>query len=194
MRRWLVLDVDSRKKIIQLQPAKGGQPPTFGGESGWVHDRIRQEMLEVYKETNIPVFLDAKGRELLLEARENFNRYRLDNHYFLAQGNTTYLFCWMGDRIMDTVVALLRTQDVKASNEGIAIAAFNSSPDQLKKYFNALVQEGLPDTYKLAESIANKAREKYDLFLTDELLSANYAALKLDGQGALDTMRAIIQR
>lgn len=191
-RRWLVLDADSQKKIIELKPAKGGKPPTFGGESGWVHDRIRQEMLEVYKGSDVPVFLDAKGRELLQEARENFNRYQLNKKFILSQGSTTYLFCWMGDRVMDTIAALIRAKGLKAANEGIAIAVFNALPDQLKDYLASLVKEGLPDSLELAKSVANKACEKYDLFLTDDLLSADYAASKLDGEGALNTMRTII--
>jgi ATP-dependent Lhr-like helicase len=47
-----------------------------------------------------------------------------------------------------------------------------------------LKDECVPNAYELARYVANKAKETYDLFLTDELLSADYAASKLDADGA----------
>lgn len=183
-RRWLVLSVDSQKKVIELQPAKGGRPPVFGGQLGWIHDRIRQEMLEVYKEKSIPLFLDIRAQELLAEGRENFQRYDLQNQWLLSHGNITYLLCWMGDRVMDTIAAMLRAKGLKAVNEGIAIVVINSSAEELTNCLRRLKNEGMPDAFELARSIGNKAKEKYDMFLTDELLSADYAASKLDAVGA----------
>ena len=183
-KRWLVLDVDNHKKVIVLIPAKGGKPPMFDGQGGWVHDRVRQEMFEVYTEKDVPIFLDTQGQELLNEARENFNRYGLAKKQLLPQGSTTYIFTWMGDRAGDTLAAILRSTGMKTANEGIAVAVFNTSPEEIKSHINSLMSEGLPIAYELAKSISNKASEKYDLFLTEELLSADYASSKLDTEGA----------
>jgi ATP-dependent Lhr-like helicase len=192
-RRWLVLEVDSAKKVIVLKPAKGGKAPVFGGQAGWIHDRIRQEMFAVYTEKSVPVFLDAQAKELLAEARENFNRYGLAKKTLLPQGSTTYLFCWMGDRVMDTLAAMLRSKGMKAVNEGIAIVVLNVSPDGLRNCLDTLLKEGLPDAYELARSVANKACEKYDLVLTDELLSADYAASKLDPDGVMIALKRLLE-
>lgn len=183
-RRWLVLSVDDRKKVIDLQAATGGKPPIFGGQLGWVHDRIRAEMFEVYRETTVPVFLDPQAQELLAEGRENFQRYDLQHQRIVSHGKMTYLFCCMGDRVMDTITAMLRAQGFTVMNEGIAVAVMNSSLDELSACLRGLQKAGLPDTYQLARSIENKAKEKFDLFLTDALLSADYAASKLDAEGA----------
>ncbi len=191
-RRWLVVEVDSAKKVIVLKPSKGGVPPKFGGQAGWIHDRIRQEMFAVYMEKNVPVFLDTQAKGLLAEARENFNRFDLAKIRILPQGSTTYLFCWMGDRVMDTLAAMLRAKGMKAANEGIAIVVTNVSPDEVQKCLCALQKEGLPDVYELARSVVNKATEKYDLFLTDELLSADYAASKLDAEGAFKAVKELM--
>lgn len=190
-RRWLVVEVDSAKKVIVLKPSKGGIPPRFDGQAGWTHDRIRQEMFAVYSERSVPVFLDAQAKELLAEARDNFNRFNLANTKMLPQGSTTYLFCWMGDRVMDTLAAMLRSKGMKAANEGIAIVVKNASPDEVRNCSRVLLKEGLPDAYELARSVANKACEKYDLFLTGDLLSADYAASKLDAEGAFNTVKTI---
>lgn len=191
-KRWLVLEVDSAKKVIVLKPAKGGKAPSFDGQAGWVHDRVRQEMFAVYTERTIPVFLDAPAKELLVEARENFNRFGLAKTRILSQGATTYLFCWMGDRVLDTLAAMLRSKGLKAENEGIAIVVNHSSPDEILSCLAVLLKEGPPDTYKLAQSVLNKETEKYDGFLTDELLSADYAASKFDGVGAFNVIETLI--
>jgi len=190
-RRWLVLSVDSQKKVIELQSAKGGKPPVFGGQLGWIHDRIRQEMFEVYKEKSIPLFLDIQAQELLAEGRENFKRYDLQNQRLFSHGNMIYLFCWMGDRVMDTIAAMLRAKGLKTVNEGIAIVVMKSSAEELTNCLRILKNEGVPDAFELAKSIGNKAKEKYDLFLTDELLSADYAASKLDAEGAFKVIEKL---
>lgn len=192
-RRWLVMEVDSAKKVIVLKPAKGGKAPVFGGEAGLIHDRIRKEMFAVYTEDTVPAFLDAQAKELLVEARENFARYGLAKKAILVHGSNTYLFCWAGDRAMNTLAAMLRSKGMKAENEGIAIVVLNVSPKQLRSYLHAMLKEGPPDALELARSVANKACEKYDLFLTDELLSADYAASRLDTEGACNTIRQLIE-
>lgn len=193
-RRWIVMEVDPQKKVIVLKPATGGKPPIFSGQAGWIHDRIRQEMFAVYKEKSVPVFLDAQAKELLAEARENFHRFGLAERRILPQGSTIHILCWKGDRVMDMLAAILRSRGLKAANEGVSVVAFNSSPDKLRECLRTLLKEGLPDTFELAKSVANKAAEKYDLFLTEELLSTDYAASKFDAEGALDTVRAIVSQ
>ena len=191
-KRWIVLEVDAHKKIIILKPAAGGKPPQFDGQAGRVYDRIRQEMFAVYTEKSIPIFLDAQAKELLDEARKAFDRFDLSNKKILVQGSESYLFCWMGDRVLDTLVAMLTAKGLSAVNYGIAIEVSKISPNELQSCLRALLTEGLPDAYELARSVVNKAAEKYDNFLTDELLSADYAASKFDAEGAFNVLTAIM--
>lgn len=191
-RRWIVLEIDPRKKIIVLKPAKGGKAPKFGGQSGWVHDRVRQEMFAVYTEATIPIFLDSQAKELLVEARESFQRYGLAEKRLLSQGSSVHLFCWRGDRVMDTLVALLSSKGLKAMNEGVSVVVSQTSADEVRNCLVGLIQEGVPDTYGLARLVANKAIEKYDHFLADELLSADYAASRLDAEGSLVAVKSIV--
>lgn len=191
-RRWHILEVDVAKKVIVLKPAMGGKAPIFCGEAGWIHNRIRQEMLAVYMENSVPIFLDAQARDLLSEARECFHRYGLTKRAILPQGSTTYLFCWMGDRVQDTLATMLRSRGLKAVNEGIAIMVGNSSLEELNSCLLELQKAGVPDVYELARSVLNKACQKYDLFLSDQLLSADYAASKLDAEGAFDALNILL--
>ncbi|MDY0093990.1 MAG: DEAD/DEAH box helicase [Candidatus Vecturithrix sp.] len=191
-RRWIVLEIDQKKKIISLKPSTGGKAPVFGGQAGWIHDRIRQEMFDVYTEEKIPVFLDPQAKKLLLEARENFRHYKLAEKRILSNGNTAHICFWRGDRVLDTLVAMLRAKGISAANEGVSIAISGVSLGEISQILKILIQEGAPDTYELAASVANKAVEKYDFFLSDQLLNADYASLRLDSEGALNALKSFI--
>jgi ATP-dependent helicase Lhr and Lhr-like helicase len=45
---------------------------------------------------------------------------------------------------------------------------------------------------ELAATVSNKRLEKHDQFLSDELLSFNYAASHLDTQGAWKTLKNFV--
>ena len=49
-------------------------------------------MLAVFSEADMPAFLDAKACELLLEGRENFRRFRLNERSVMPCGADTLLF------------------------------------------------------------------------------------------------------
>ena len=97
----------------------------------------------------------------------------------------------MTDRVMDTLAVMLNSKGLKAKNEGIAIAVNHSSTDEVQSCLALMLKEGAPDTYKLAQSVLNKQTEKYDGFLTGELLSADYAAAKFDGVGAFNAVETL---
>lgn len=188
-RRWQVIAVDAQKKVVELKPAKGGKVPKFSGQAGWVHDVVRQEMYRVYTEKEVPIFLDQIARDLLLEARDAFQRYKLDKKNICCFGKESYFFSWMGDETMDTIAAQLKKRGFQASNEGVAIYVHNIEEPLLVEQFKSLVSSGPADEFDLARSISNKACEKYDLFLSEELLCAEYAASKLNAQKAYECLK-----
>src|SRR6266545_1079412 len=68
------------QQVLSIIAQHGGVRPAeaYSALCAQVHDRVRQEMLAIYREPAMPAFLDATGRDLLIEARENFARYQLD--------------------------------------------------------------------------------------------------------------------
>jgi len=190
-RRWQVVNVNVQKKTIELKPAKAGKAPLFGGKGGWVHDRIRQEMFTVYAETDIPEFLDIKARQLLSEARENFLKHKLEKKRLISKGDHCYIFCWAGDEIMETIAALLRYGGIKTWNDRILLTV-EANENDLRKRIELLVTQDPIDPSDLAKTIPNKPGEKYDLFLTEELMCVDYAAAKLNIPGALTTLKRLL--
>ncbi len=191
-RRWRVVGVDDRRKVIEVVRAAGGRVPMFGGQAGRLHDRIRKEMLAVLSESDMPPFLDPKACELLLEGRENFHRFRLNERSIVSCGADTLLFLWAGDRIVDTIAVQFQALGFSVMNEGVALQVADIEPALLLLRLAQIVAEGPADPVILAGAVENKLSEKYDAFLPDDLLCENYGGSRLDAPGAWETLRQVI--
>ena len=192
-RRWSVISVDSQKKVIELVPAGGGKAPVFGGQAGTIHDRIRQEMFAVYTEEQLPIFLDKQAIELLGEARSNFKRLELASNAIIRHGKNSLIFCWMGDVAMDTITVLLHGHKQKASNDGIAVTALDVTPADLEEKIRSILGSGIVDGTELARIVSNKAREKYDQYLSESLLCQDYASSHLDIPAAFQSLGKVVE-
>jgi ATP-dependent helicase Lhr and Lhr-like helicase len=180
-RRWVVVAVDDRAKVVDLQPAAGGQPPVFSERGAApVHDRVRQEMLRIYKGTELPRYLDATARELLAEGRESFHRYRLHETSLIQDGSRTLFFPWAGDRLMDTLVVWLASRELKVVRELVAVIFEGMTPESVEAELRNMAAEEPPDAVELAQCVVNKEREKFHPWLDAEVLAVDYAAGVLD--------------
>lgn len=190
-RRWRVLSVDEERRIAELAPAAGGRLPKFPGGGPPIHDRVRQEMRRVYLDSDLPSFLDASGRELLAEARSTFRRLELDKHLLLPQGRNTWVFPWVGDRGLNTLGLLFLSQRVEFVPYGPAIYLADTSAEFAQEVAKELVSLGRPDPEGLATDIRNKRTEKHHWYLSDELLSKDYASSQLDVGRASAVVQAL---
>jgi ATP-dependent helicase Lhr and Lhr-like helicase len=184
-RRWAVVGVDEERKIVDLKPAMAGRLPDFLASQGApVHDRVRQEMLDVYRSADLPPFLDARGRDLLAEGRDTFARYNLGDTPLLPWAGGTLLFPWKGDRILDTLVVWLSLLGYGVAREGVALLFSSASPDRVRDECARLSAEPPPDPVELAAAVINKKTEKFHLWLSEEALTLDYASRALDVAGA----------
>jgi len=190
-RRWKVLAVDTRAKVVELTRSSGGRPPSFTGSGGEIGDRVRQEMLTVYTTSDIPTYLDAKAIQLLAEGRANFTRFNLDASPVLQWGADTLIFPWRGDRILSTVAAALTADGVDVAQDGVCLTLTGASPAKTIAQLQALTAS-VPDPLALAACVKNKAAEKYDDLLSDELLNIAYAARSLDIDGAWNALTSLL--
>jgi ATP-dependent Lhr-like helicase len=191
-RRWRIVSVDEQKKIIEVTAASGGRVPMFDGLGGCLHDRVRKEMLAVYRETAIPQFLDATAARLLREGRSNFARYGLHEKSLVSCGTATLLFVWAGDRIIDTIEAQLRSMGFSVTNERGPLRIEKIEPDSLSQRLKEIVAKGPADPIALSRSIRNKLIEKYDGFLPEDLLCEDYGRSRLDTEGAWIALKEVV--
>ena len=183
-RRWKVTDVDHQQKIIDAIPAAGGRPPEFSGGAGLVHDRVRTEMRSVLAGRAVPRYLPPTAAALLSEARDAYIRYQLADHMMLRFGPGTVLFPWAGSRVMQTLAAQLSAAGLEASDDGLVITVPANDPGQVREQLEAMAAAGPADPVALAALVANKKAAKYDDWIGEDLLAADYARRALDCPGA----------
>lgn len=189
-KRWQIATVDRQRRAVDVIQAAAGRVPYFSGEPGLIHDRVRQEMLQLYTSTEIPAFLDATARDLLREARDNFLSYGLADSPFLSCGDQLLLFPWMGSLVMNTLFVQLRALGLEVEYRAIALTVSGVPLKELLRHLKKLANP--PEAAMLAMTVPNKINEKHDLFLTEELLCKNYAASHLDVPGAWKTIERLI--
>lgn len=191
-RRWRIESVDDEKRIVYVLAASGGRPPLFGGTGAMIHDRVREEMRRVYQDNEIPPFVDARGRGLLIEGRETFRRFALDRGHLVDWGKSVVLFPWVGDRALHTLALWLGHWGLDASPEGEAVLIEKTSEEEVVATLEALVSEDAPSDVELARGVSNKVIEKHHRFLDEELLTTDYASSHLDIKGAVRAVRAMV--
>lgn len=186
--RWKVTEINSDKKIIYVNYAKGGKPPKFGGEGLSIHDVIRQEMYKILCEQEYRItvedkkidFIDATAKALFLEGCDTFRSLNLAKETVIQEGKYVYILPWKGDKVINTIVALLLQQGFAVGAYAGVIEVENSTLAEIKRVLKQLAQSHLPDAQQLANAVPEKHLEKFDLYLPQDLLSIGYGARAFD--------------
>jgi ATP-dependent Lhr-like helicase len=189
--RWKVIDVDSRSRVIELTRSGGGRPPSFAGGGGEIADLVRQRMRTWYESSEVPNYLNQTAQDLLDEGRTSYRRLELHERPIVAWGNDTLIFCWRGDRVLNTLAVALAQAGLRVSLDGVAVHINDSTADDVHAVIRDLAARSQPDPTTLATTVQNKHRDKYDEYLSDDLLAKAYAAHSLDVDGAWDTLRVL---
>jgi len=184
-KRWEVLSVDGSKKLILVRQADAGRLPSFGGSPGTIHGEIRKEMHRLYRSTQIPQFLNKEAVTLFKEGRDNFQRLGLEKDCLLADGGNTLLFLWEGDLLVHTVAALLAQKSIRTNVSFGVITMSNLTPSKATETLQSIAQVREIDGLALAKSVPNKLQEKYDEYLSDDLLDQEFASRSLDTDATL---------
>jgi len=190
-RRWKVTEIEVEKKVIYVEATKGGQPPQFSGGGMSVHDVVRQEMLAIYKENDYRIaigskrvdYADATARSLFEEGCNNFKRYNLQNSHFISDGQRSYVLPWMGDKVVNTITALLMRSSFKASSFAGVIETEGASVSSVQRALKEILLSGLPSESELAADVPEKYLDKYDDYLPESLLAKGYGAKAYDIEG-----------
>ncbi|MDF5466806.1 DEAD/DEAH box helicase [Vibrio parahaemolyticus] len=190
-KRWKVNDIDSDKKNIYVEHAKGGKPPKFGGSGMTIHDVVRQEMFRILKDGDYRIsvgnkkvdFADAIAREQFKESVTFFQRSDLARKPLLKVGNSTYLFTWLGDKVVNTIVALLIMNGYEASAYAGVIEVEKTSVESVKSTLRTLASKKMPSETELAQSVLEKQIDKFDEFLPEDILSIGYGTKAFDING-----------
>lgn len=190
-RRWKIIEINLDREEILVEPSRGGRLPLFSGSSGPdLHPRIHEKMREILSDTRVPVYLDQLAKEMLQEARIFARESDILHHPFFRNGNDTLWFTWCGTRANRTLLGLGLYKDLDVSDEGIALSFEKMRDTDIQMCYSQFLSEQ-PDLVKLAEHFPVKIVEKYDGFLTEDLLCEAFARNYLDLPGALKSIKGM---
>lgn len=192
-KRWKVIDIDDSKKVIYVTSTKGGKPPKFGGNGISVHDIVRQEMLKIYTKGDYRIdvgsqkidFLDDTAKQLFREGADFFRKSEMSNSSTIQHGKHCFLFPWSGDKVVSTLAILLMRNKFTISVFGGVIEIQNASKDEVANYLAGLKEDAIPTELELAKTLKTEQKhiEKYDEYLSEELLSEGFGRRTFDIRG-----------
>jgi ATP-dependent Lhr-like helicase len=190
-RRWRVVAVHDEDKVIELAPAKGGAPSLGSSGPGHVHSVVRATMRTVLAGNEQFPYLDPIAARMLKQARNAYAELRLDERAVLRDGEDTLIVAWTGDRETGTLAQLLVSEALDATVDGLAVRVAGSTEPVVAAAVAAIAAAAPPTEIALAREVENKIVAKYDGWLGDELLSAEYATTHLDCASAVAVARDI---
>ncbi|WP_148219764.1 DEAD/DEAH box helicase [Azospirillum sp. B510] len=179
-RRWTVMAVVDREKLIEVTPSSAGRPPSFGGGGGDLHDTVVETMQAVYAAVEVPAFLDGTAKALLAEARMAYTRYGLAGSGVIDDEGHVWLFPWVGTVKLGTLALALRARGIDANMRGVALEIIGTTKDAVVMALDAIASAPMPNSLALAATVANRSIGKYDTFLTDDLLLHSFASQRLE--------------
>ncbi len=192
---WEVVYLSDEKHEIYVKSCKeDADPLLLDGNGGRIHDGVREKMLELYTGKKPLPYLNKTAQKHFDEGRRHFQELNLSENRFIVGITGLYLLPWKGDRIMQTIVQILKKNGIRRAKK---IGSYIYIPDITSIRFKDTVKTILsmnPTTEEeLAKSVSNLEFEKYDSFLSRELLQKAYGFRNFDVPGAMEFFKTVIQ-
>lgn len=199
-KRWKVLDVEPEKKVIRVIAAKGGRPPSFGGDGLAVHDIVRKEMFDILKGNDYRItvgehkvdFIDRTAKLLFDESISVFNDVNLANQSIIEIGNKVYIFTWLGDKITDTLKVIFIMNNFSVTSLYGIIEIEQIDKASVVSYLRSLLVYGIPKEEELATYIQDKEIEKFDEYLGEDLLNQGYGRRSFDSENTFSFINNLL--
>ena len=93
--------------------------------------------------------------------------------------------------MVNTLVRLFEYYGAKASRNGVSIT-IQANEAAVREIAKSVVGSPEIDAVALALGVANKETNKFDPYLTEELLARDYAVREFDVQGAVGVLKAYL--
>ncbi len=194
-RRWRIVEVRLGDRAILLEPARGGQPPDFGGNAPIAHALVHARMREVLSSPGHFDYLDKIASATLNLAREAFRGHSLDKACVLMGGDAVYLAHWSGSRIGQTLSLWLQRAGHQVENDGPFIALAGVRPEDIQSILEDALARAPTNASELTALVPMLAEEKFETWLSIDrpLLERGWAARWLDIEGARGAMNTMMR-
>jgi ATP-dependent helicase Lhr and Lhr-like helicase len=180
-KRWEIKDLDLKKEKMYVIPSKGGKTSRYSGGLGSdIHPRVREKMRELLTSNYIPEYLDENAKLMLKEVQAAALEAGLTTGSFVIDGPYTYWFTWTGSAKHRTLYILGKAfGELNVEDLEIALKFKGVSPSQIQTIYHSLL-ENCPSAEEIAATIQNISSEKYDQYLSKNLLIAGFAKKYID--------------
>lgn len=168
-RRWRVVDIDARSKLVEVNLTAAKKPPFFGGEAGEIHAVIRKRMYDVLNEAKNYNYLHSDAKNELEGARETFKRLGLKSCGLIQDSGHLRLFPWTGTRAMLTLSLCAKMDGLECQIRDLSLVYRAVERSELVDHLQRITQDQF-SALDLAKFLPCQTREKYDEFANDELL------------------------
>lgn len=185
-KRWEVLDINEKNKVIVLKKNVKGKAPKFGGSGLMIDDMVIKEMLNVYLTRESPVYLDKTAKILFEEGINSFCSLGLDKQQLIKNESSITLVSWTGDRITFTIHVLFLKQNISSNYFGGPFIEMQCTIDELKIAISAILKQNNLSNAQLASDYKETQTGKHDHFLTKELCDLDFGEQYFDIKNALD--------
>lgn len=191
-RRWLVLEVHDRDRIIMVSPAKAGVPPLFGGDPGNIHDRVIERMFDILENQNRPIYMDPTALELLEQARSHYAQLRFDHGRIAQLGENAAILATRTGSIRTTTLALaLRAAGFTVQVHDGFLEVFGK--DETPPLVDTLAELATGKAADLFVHSPNLLFEKFHPHLSETLLQRDALSARLDAGGLAELSRSLIE-
>lgn len=185
-KRWVVNRVEDKTKNIYVSRIKSGGGISFSSEIPEIDEIITLKMRDIYMSDDVYPYLDkvSESHQQLIKAREYFNDNKLNMRFYA--GNA--LFTWAGAKVNRTIVLMCKLKFQKNLDYN-HLMIYGISPEDI----NRLLAQPKPDGDRLAALVprSEKEKQKYDHFLSDDLLNHEYSSTYLDVDKAWELLKKL---
>ena len=181
-RRWRVMTVHDREKVIEVTKDTTGRPPPFGSEAGIIDDVVVRRMRVILAGEDVPRYLDREAAEFLREGRATYQRLGLAHRRIVELGEGHQLVAtWDGTIRTATFALALRSHGFVVTVHDGFLDVESSQQDQvsLLRTIGRLAGEPAPASERLASGIASLTTEKFHHYLSRDLLIVDAVASRI---------------
>lgn len=173
-KRWRVVSVDDRAKVVDVISHPSGVIPNFD-RTGYeeLHDKLVAQMRVLYESDDVPIYLDDNAQIALQEGRQAYRKLALRKSCYVPEGRDTHLFTWRGTAVNSVLAILGMTAGVDCEVHDLGVTFCDCNGTDVQALLNKL--EICPPLSEIAPLIENLRTAKYDEYLPDELLQSLWA-------------------
>ena len=182
-RRWRVLEVHDREKVVQVTPDYAGKPPVFGGDAGDIHQTVIERMRDVLRDKIIPPYLNTTAAKILSSARAEYRRSGLDERTFLQLGEDRYLLApWTGTVATASLAIVLASLDYRVGTfDGVLeVSSRGSNSRGLIADLQSIAARESSLEELVQDQVGSLVKEKFHHYLGDKLLVCDALSSGLD--------------